>query len=138
MSGGIVIRRAVAADARGVFDIANDPIVRANSVNGAAIEWASHLEWFGKKISSPDTVFLVALEGEKISGYARLDRAGEVWAVSIASAAWARGRGLGAEMLSSLCAGNPDKELEAVVKLSNAPSLALFAGAGFERAGARC
>ena len=98
MSGGFVIRRAAAGDARGVFDIANDPLVRANSINGAAIEWASHLEWFGKKISSPDTVFLVALEGEKISGYARLDRSGEVWAVSIASAAWARGRGLGADI----------------------------------------
>lgn len=53
------IRLANINDIKDVFMLANDDIVRANSINTSKIKYDEHERWFKDKISSKDTIFYV-------------------------------------------------------------------------------
>ena len=49
----LTIRLATPDDCKRVFDLSNDPIVRANSIHSETIKWEEHCVWFQKHIHIP-------------------------------------------------------------------------------------
>ena len=56
-------RRAEPKDAKAVFEISNDPEVRAASFQTSRIEWEGHLNWFESKLQDSDCHFYVFENG---------------------------------------------------------------------------
>ena len=44
---------------KNVFDLSNDPQVRAVSIHQEKIEWQQHVTWFKEKIINPDCKFFI-------------------------------------------------------------------------------
>ncbi len=55
-----VIRRAAQQDSKKIFNLSNDPDVRAASFNTAEIPWREHTTWFSAILNNPKVLFLVA------------------------------------------------------------------------------
>jgi RimJ/RimL family protein N-acetyltransferase len=92
---------------------------------------ADHLDWFSKKLASPDSRFWMAVRSERSCGFVRLDRHGDEWEISIVTAPQMRGQGVGKAMLAALDSVSRDKKLVAEVLPGNEASHALFRAAGF-------
>lgn len=136
----LVLRRATFADARFVWDVNNDPAVRAQSIHTASIPWESHEGWFRRKVADEATLFFIALAGGTPAGVVRFDLLGDGSAtISVAVASSLRGKGLGvriiAEASSALAAALPGTRAIAMVRPSNQASIRAFERAGYERTG---
>ncbi len=138
------LRRAVADDARRVFDWANDPVTRAASFVSREIAWEEHAAWFARSLEAPDRVLFIALRAGEPAGLVRFDRnreAGEGWeaaTIGINVAPSQRGGGFGTALL--LRATRAAEELGirtifAAIKRENAASLRAFEKAGYVRVG---
>lgn len=68
------IRFASQKDIKNVFMLANDDLVRANSINSQKIKYSDHERWFNDKIKQKDTLFYILEIDENFAGYARLDK----------------------------------------------------------------
>lgn len=96
---------------------------------------------FEASLQSKDTLYLTALEGERVAGYCGLLRSFEEADITnMAVAAGYRSRGIGREMLQTLMekgreAGILRFTLE--VRVSNWPAIHLYETLGFEAAGVR-
>ena len=62
----MIIRKAnnTKSDCDIIFNLSNDPIVRANSFNQDRIEYTNHKIWFEKTISNANTLFLLVFVDE--------------------------------------------------------------------------
>ena len=92
------ISPATLDDMLGVYELANEPSVRANSISTDPIPWETHRNWYQKKIVDTDVRFyLVRNAVNKVCGYVRYDFNSEEskWYVSIAFFPQYRGHGLG-------------------------------------------
>lgn len=97
--------------------------------------------WWAELAGRPSRDYVVAADGDRITGYAGLDHAGDVADVmTIAVAPGAQGRGLGDELLTELV-GRADRggagALMLEVRADNGPALRLYARHGFERISVR-
>lgn len=72
----ISIRKANIKDSKLIFDWANEPSVRENSINSYLIDWDSHQIWFKNKLNS-DSSFIFILEEKIPLGQIRFDRVEE-------------------------------------------------------------
>ena len=128
----ISIRRAGPQDMRAVFELSNDPVVRANSIHPEPISWETHVAWFNKSIGDPEVVFLVAenASGDFV-GQIRFNRRGGHWIVSISVAAAFRGQGLSAALLRDAMAQIPSGSFVAEIASGNEASKRLFVSEGF-------
>ena len=128
----ISIRRAEPLDIRAVFELSNDPVVRANSIHPEPISWETHVAWFNKSIADPAVIFFVAEDARgSFVGQIRFNRRGEHWIVSISIATEFRGQGLSAALLRDAMAQIPDGSFIAEIASGNEASKRLFASAGF-------
>lgn len=131
------LRQARYEDAELLFTWANDPHVRAMAFNKEPIPWQSHLSWFSQKRQDTNTDIWICSQFGKAIGQCRLNsvdnKTGEI---HINLNPEFRGIGLSAPMIAKACILSAErhnwKEIRAVVKLSNHPSLRAFIRAGFE------
>ncbi len=95
------VRLAEAGDAELLWHWANDKSVRERSFNQEPIPWESHLEWFSRRLASPDTKFYLLLEDGEPVGQIRYDRDadGQAAEISFSIAKENRGRGFGIKVL---------------------------------------
>ena len=124
------IRRAGPQDMRAVFELSNDPVVRADSIHPEPIEWETHIAWFNRAIA---VVFFVAETepGGDFVGQIRFNRRADQWLVSISIASAYRGRGLAKALLLDAMSRVPQETFVAEIAESNTASIRLFASVGF-------
>jgi len=133
------IRMVQEKDARALWQLANDPVTRENSLLSARISWEDHLRWFYEALRMKDRLTMyVACLGPCVVGQLRFfeDSPGSS-TVSIGLAQGYRGKGLGKKLLSGrlgfYLSRNPQVDrLRAVIKRTNTPSTRLFTGQGFK------
>lgn len=102
------IRLANINDIKDVFMLANDDIVRANSINTSKIKYDEHERWFKDKISSKDTIFYVLEVDTIFAGCARIDRQEDnLWLVSINILEHFRAKKLGYYLLKTFANKTP-------------------------------
>jgi len=125
------IRRACQADAETLFLWRNDPATRAMCINSDPIAWPGHLDWLGKALANPDRILLIGeLDGEPI-GTVRLDQENGVSKASWTIAPQARGKGLGAALLTAALAHATTPMVIATIRRDNVASKRIAEKAGF-------
>lgn len=133
--GKIKLRPAQGGDVDMLFEWANDPDVRENSLFTKRIKRSEHAEWFGSVLNSEVVrVFVVTWEAVPV-GVVRLtnlDNARAVVSITIAPG-W-RGKHIGRDTLLVLkdeAESHGFSMLEAHIKPSNVASMRAFTSAGF-------
>lgn len=126
------VRRATSDDCRLYFEWANDPIVRQNSINQAAIPWENHWRWFAHKLKDEHTyLYLVYLKNQAI-GQVRFDIRHSEAIINYSVAASFRGKGLSKPLLHNAMhqlqeeATQQIRHFKALVKPENTPSVKVF------------
>lgn len=133
----VTLRPAAIDDRQVVWQINNDPGVRANSINPNTIPWESHVNWFSTLLTDGSRELLVAEMAGETAGIVRFDlKSSAVAEVSIALAPASRGRGVGRQVLEQASyeylARRPHvSAIRAVVKPDNVPSMKAFLAAGY-------
>ena len=126
------LRRAETHDMRRVFELSNDPLVRANSIHSEPIVWETHVAWFNRAISDPDVVFFVAeTETGEFVGQIRFNRRGGDWVISISIDSAYRGCGLTKALLIDAMSHISPATFVAEIAASNVASMRLFTSVGF-------
>jgi len=131
------LRKARSDDLAFLWDLRNQPSVRANFFNDDVVAWEAHSKWFKEKIVDKNCLLLIAEHDGARVGQVRFDvKAGESSAeVSMAVSEARRGQGYGTAMLKSACpqafAELGVTKLVAHIKPDNNASLAAFGKAGF-------
>lgn len=133
----IHLRIATLHDMQAVYDLAMDPLVRANSFQSDAIPYAQHVEWFTKKLSDQDSCILVALYENTFAGQVRFDIEENTATIGISVTAPYRGRKLALPLLQKgikqFCNQYPAvTAIEAFIKPENQASINLFERAHFK------
>ena len=83
-----------------LFDWANDPLARSNSLNSDVIPLEHHKNWYHERLNNPDTFMQVAIDGaENPVGVVRLEGIGYNASLSFLIAPEHRGRGFAKPML---------------------------------------
>ncbi len=140
-SGNLSIRLAQSDDAELLWNWANDNSVRERSFNQEPIAWQSHLEWFSRRLASPDARFYLLLEDGEPVGQIRFDRdaGGQAAEISFSIAKEHRGRGFGSEILCLTAARAATdlncREIIGFVIEGNEASSKAFLRAGFATEG---
>jgi ribosomal protein S18 acetylase RimI-like enzyme len=131
----MLIRRATPIDAIDILTWRNDEITRAMSKNGALVETAAHVAWFGKAIEDPARLLLIGEAAGRKIGMVRFDLTDDAWLANINIAPDSRGRGLGSKLLlESIGFLHHEKgaaKILAEVNEDNLPSLRVFEKCGF-------
>jgi RimJ/RimL family protein N-acetyltransferase len=133
----IAIRAAADADADRLLGWSNDPLTRAAGFHVAPIAVDDHRAWFDGVLADPSRGRIwIGLEGSRPVGSVRVALTADgVLEVGIMLDAAARGTGRSRPLLEAgLAAARvafPGRRFRAWIRADNAPSLALFAGAGF-------
>ena len=119
------------------FNWANDPEVRKQAIESAAISWVHHKEWFDNKLADPKSRLFVLMAGVLPVGQIRFDqREGEAW-IDYSLDDLVRRRGWGAQIVkmgNALMQQSEPLRLRAEVKEGNRASCAVFMRLGFARA----
>ena len=134
----IRLRRAQLEDCRLIFEWRNLPEVVARGSSQSAIAWEDHQQWFARVHRNERHLLWLILEDENPVGQIRFDRLDEASArVSIYLHPNFTGRGLGilALQTGSTAAFRswPEvRQIEALIRNDNQPSIRAFAKAGYE------
>jgi UDP-2,4-diacetamido-2,4,6-trideoxy-beta-L-altropyranose hydrolase len=132
-----LLRRAGPGDCRAVFNLANDPTVRAHSFQAGPISWDGHVRWYERLLGDPDRALYLAVVGGVLAGQIRFDRAGERADLGFSVAAPFRGKGLGAGLLRDAlplaCRDLGVAGARGLVLPGNEASLRAFVRAGYVR-----
>lgn len=123
------IRRVRREDARRMFEIRNEPSVRARSTQADEVDWEGHQRWFEEQyFQTPDNACFILETHDRVVGYCRFDaRADDGLRVSIAIDPEEQGRGYGHVLLSSaLREMGTARPLVAEIHVGNDASLRLF------------
>lgn len=116
---------------------ANDPLVRRNAFNPAAIDPEGHRAWFYQRLRDPDgcRIYIVETDHGLPIGQVRFELSDDGWSIDYALDACARGRKLGANLLqTALHAFRRSMNGVLVfgrVKPDNRPSRTVFERLGF-------
>ncbi|MFA7252984.1 MAG: GNAT family N-acetyltransferase [Patescibacteria group bacterium] len=125
------------SDMLSVFNLSNEPDVRAVSFNNDEIKLEDHKKWFAKKIADKDAIFLKAEVDGKFAGQIRYEIEGNEALVGISVSKDFRGMGIGSILLSKgakyIAENRPEVTLiRAYIKISNQASVHLFEKNGFK------
>jgi RimJ/RimL family protein N-acetyltransferase len=135
-----VLRRTVDSDCRCFWEWANDPGTRADHLTNDPIPWERHMEWFRTRMADPNSILYTAVNraGDPI-GMVRYQLDGGRATLSINLGAAFRSKGNGRKILflvtEELFQTSRVTEIDAFVRTANQPSIRLFEGAGFRKAG---
>lgn len=131
----ISVRLAQPSDARGIWEIRNEPASLAVAANPEVIPLAQHINWFDSKyFANKDNVCFVAeLEG-KIIGYSRFDLNGSHYLNSIAVVSAIHGKGIGTLLLKeSVRQLKSPIPIHAKIRRHNSVSIKMFERVGFKK-----
>ena len=137
--------RATPAHRKFLFQIINDPHVRAMSFDSRPVAWETHCAWFARRMDE-NIPFYLGTVGDEPCGYVRFQAVNGPWGeacedavVSLALHPQFRGRGLSIPMLRAACQEVLNttnvRRIHAQVKSVNAASLATVRGCHFASAG---
>lgn len=135
------LRAAEPEDAVLLWQWANDPQVRMQSLHPDPIALETHLHWYTAKLQSPLTRIWIVCLAEEAVAQIRYDVVAPAlaeidYSVSLAH----RGKGIGTAMLNEThaptCAALGLSEVHGIVRTSNPASARAFEKAGFRRIGA--
>jgi UDP-2,4-diacetamido-2,4,6-trideoxy-beta-L-altropyranose hydrolase len=139
-SNPLQVRRATAADCKVLWELANDPTVRASAFSQAEIPWEDHVAWFESKLQMSTCHILIGEAQGALAGQVRVDEwpdgQGEI-DVSVARAF--RGAGVGSRLIDmaarDIFAWTGMSRIHAYILPQNIGSQRAFENAGFHRAG---
>lgn len=141
LRGGLRLRPAQPSDIRLLWELANDPQVRAAAFSSDPIPWERHEIWFASKMKDRDCRILIAEDetGSAI-GQFRVDwRSPQDGAISVSLSRDRRGAGHGTRLIESgveaIGRERAGARLHAFVKPENQPSRRAFEAAGFRNLG---
>lgn len=131
------LRLATHADARLLWEWANDPVTRQASFSTSSIPWEDHLRWLRAHLASPTSLTLVGVDdaGEPV-GQIRFERCATVAEVHVSVAPGRRGQGYGATLVRvgaarAFARWGEVREVVGLVKVDNTLSARAFRAAGF-------
>ena len=137
----LILRKASEEDCRFIWELANEPVVRAVSFSSDEIPWEVHKKWFFPRLQNPKCLLYVVENSahEKV-GQLRFELKDEGWVISISIVEEFRGRSLGADIIKigSQMLSDSDPEIDrihAYIKQENSASIHVFKKAGYEHAG---
>ncbi len=130
----MVLRPAAAHDAEMLWEWRNDPVTRANAIDGEVVAWEDHLDWLERVLDDPDRVLLVGVDDRGPFGTVRYDIEDGRAVASVTIAPDRRGEGLATWIIRE-GARSVEVPIIAYIKPTNTPSLRAFAAAGFEPRG---
>lgn len=131
----VEVRQAQPGDARGIWEIRNEPASLAVAANPETIPLLQHITWFDSKYFSAkgNVCFIAELEG-KIVGYSRFDLNGNHYLNSIALASAIHGRGIGTLLLrESVKQLNSPIPIRAEIRKHNTISIKMFERVSFKK-----
>lgn len=128
------LREVEAKDIQLLFDWANEPVVRKNSLNQEEIPFETHREWFHKQLNSPDTKLFILTDGIQSLGQIRIQRKDTLWEIGYSIDQAQRGKKLGAEIVRLLLEKFENYSFKAIVKKNNPASVKVFENLEFEYA----
>jgi RimJ/RimL family protein N-acetyltransferase len=137
----VTLRQAREADARTLWEWANDREVRSQSFDERPFPWDAHVSWLADKLASPRCrIYVVENESGEPVGQVRFDlQDDETAMIDFSVQADARGRGYGSEGLRIAChrafADLAATSVVGLVKPANHASLRAFQRAGFDEDG---
>jgi len=144
----ILLRPALAADSKNLFQWRNHPAIRKVSRSTAPLEWGAHAQWMASVLGDPSRALLIGEKAERPVGVVRFDISGDAAEVSIYTifdheqddvrGAAAIGGGVGADLLTAaegwLTRNKPEVRcINAEVLGENQSSHRLFRSAGYVR-----
>ncbi|MBK6476399.1 MAG: GNAT family N-acetyltransferase [Flavobacteriales bacterium] len=132
------LRSAKREDAKAVWLIANDALVRSMSFLSDPIPWDEHLKWYNDQLSNNGAViYVLVADDERIVGNVRFAVERNIARISIALAPSSRGNGTGTKVIRMGCKklfGTHSVEvIEALIRPSNQASVNAFVRAGFQK-----
>jgi len=135
------IRLAEESDCRFLWELANDPSVRAQSFSTDPIPWENHINWFNKKLNDKNTIILIALdEHDESIGMRRFDLQDDKSVLaSVIIKKEHRNKGYGTtliEISNRFLFNNYDVEVHnAYIKPNNHSSIKAFKNVGYTNQG---
>lgn len=137
----ILLRKVEEGDCRLLWEWANDPVVRQNSLSTDPIPWDDHVRWFRAKKGDPQVLMYVAeLKPGLPIGQVRFDVQGAEAVVSVSIDGRYRGQGLGGRVIAEAAEDMLQKGVEtllAYIKPGNKASVQAFTKAGFHVMGTK-
>ena len=133
------IRLIQETDLMDVFNLSNDPVVRANSFNSKSISLDAHIKWFNEKIKCKDSVFyIIRSYKDELVAQVRFDvnpKEKDTYLINISLSANYRGKGLASKILNDssnkLIREFKAKKIIAYIKPINIASKKSFLKAGY-------
>jgi RimJ/RimL family protein N-acetyltransferase len=132
----VKLRKSQPGDARMLYEWANEPDVRKNSINKEKISWTEHISWFEGKLSDSNTYLYIAIHEDEPVGQIRFDRTNGSVEINYSVDYRKRGLGIGSDMLR-MGIRNIQREIgpvifRAKVLTSNKGSVRVFEKMNFE------
>lgn len=117
---------------RFVFDLSNDPSVRANSTCDGRIAWDDHVRWFDARLKDVDCIFYIVETDDGIpAGQIRFENRHGEWVASMSLAAPFRGRGNASGLCRAAMRRSGLREVVAWTRETNVSALAVLRANGF-------
>ena len=131
-NGPLFLREVTENDMQLLFDWANEPGVRANSLNSETIPFEAHQKWFDSQLNNPDTKLFILTDGTHALGQIRIQRKESLWEIGYSIDKEQRGKRLGAEIVRLLLEKFGQYAFKAIVKKDNTASIKVFENLNFE------
>jgi len=136
----ILLRFAFEDDCQMIWELTNDPDVRAASFSPNPISWEDHVAWFHRKLKDPNHVFYIAMNANYMPvGQIRYDINGVEAVISVGLSPHFCGQGYGSKAISTaseqVLATTPARIVHAYIKAGNIASLRAFLRAGYKDEG---
>ncbi len=143
MQTTLKIRSVTDEDCQFLWELANDPTVRASSFQGDPIPWEQHLNWFHMKRGDPNCyMYIVTDQDDHRVGQVRFDLTSGLSPEANVGASIVRsvrGRGYGVQALQLAChrlfETTRIMRIAAYIKPGNLASIRAFEHAGFAHQG---
>lgn len=136
----LTCRLANSGDAQLYYEWANEPETRRNAIQTEQIDWATHSQWFKRKIEEPSTCMFLFFHQKQPLGQVRFENGGGYFLISFSIDKTFRGRGWSSAMMQlaiqQLVRVEPDRpKLLAYVRETNTASIRVFERNSFKLVG---
>lgn len=133
---GFYMRRAGMEDCERVFELSNDSVVRANSINTDAIVWENHVAWFEGKLKDSQYDIFVCFDAiDRFIGQVKFEYEEDFAVISVSITEACRGKGYAVPVLKNACRyvfgeGRVER-IHAYIRPENGASIRAFGKSGF-------
>lgn len=127
----ISLRPATLEDAVHLFQWRNDPETRRSSINTDSVGWEDHIKWLNESLTNPHRKLFIAYNQFAPVGTIRIDDFGGSAELSWTVAPQYRGHGYAKAMIQAAIRAEPDKDIFAVIKMTNGASVKVASACGF-------